>query len=547
MRRRLGSSLLVLALLVPATGEAQSSASRTPTKSATASGGATKSTSASRSSSKTKATKQATASKPRVAKPVVASAAKRPAPKAAPIRSAVPTDATALRNHLHALVNSSTKSGRWGVMVVSITRGDTLFGHNADAMLLPASTMKLYTSAVALERFGPAHQFRTEVLRDGAVLVDGTVQGDLILKGAGDPSLAPRFAAWSSGQRPMDALADQVVRAGITRVKGDIIGDASAFETQRVPDGWRTRYLQASYAARVSALSFNENLAHITVRPSTRGAVVAFGQAVSGLKLNSSVTVRPNTAGASVRVWQDTLTQQFRVSGWIGARSRTRTYQVVVEQPERYVAAAFRAALEARGIQVDGVVRDGAASSSAQRVTTWASAPLAQLVATMNGESNNHFAELLFRNAARTDSVVGSAATGNASLEKFLFSRVGVARGAVHAADGSGLSTLDRVTPRSMVQLLGYGITAPWGQVLQQSLPIAGRTETLRGRMRGTAAQGNLRAKTGTTNEVTSLGGYVTSRNGEELAFSFLYNGRELWRARAAIDAMGVTLASFSR
>lgn len=551
MRRRLTTSLLVLALLVPVTGEGQSSASRTPTKSATASGGATKSSSTARSStkasSKSSSAKQVTASKPRVAKPVVASAAKRPAPKAAPIRAAVPTDANALRDHLLSLVSSSTKSGRWGVMVVSITRGDTLFGHNADALLLPASTMKLYTSAVALERFGPAHQFRTEVLRDGAVLVDGTVQGNLILKGAGDPSLAPRFAAWSAGQRPMDALADQVVRAGITRVKGDIIGDASAFETQRVPDGWRTRYLQASYAARVSALSFNENLAHITVRPSTRGAVVAFGQAVSGLKLTSSVTVRPNTAGASVRVWQDTLTQQFRVSGWIGARSRTRTYQVVVEQPERFVAAAFRAALESRGIQVDGVVRDGAASSAAQRVTTWASPPLAQLVATMNGESNNHFAELLFRNAARTDSVVGSAATGNASLEKFLATRVGVARGAVHAADGSGLSTLDRVTPRSMVQLLGYGITAPWGQVLQQSLPIAGRTETLRGRMRGTAAQGNLRAKTGTTNEVTSLGGYVTARNGEELAFSFLYNGRELWRARAAIDAMGVTLASFSR
>jgi len=537
MRRRLTASLILLALLAPVAGVAQGSS---------ASSG--RPAPAARASTKPAASKKTSnASKPRVAKPVVAGAAKRPAPKSSPIRSAAPTTAHGLRDHLLGLVSASTRSGRWGVMVVSLTRGDTLFGHNADAMLLPASTMKLYTSAIALERFGPAHQFRTEVLRDGAVLVDGTVQGNLILKGAGDPSLAPRFAAWTQGVRPMDALAEQVVRAGITRVKGDIIGDASAFETQRVPDGWRTRYLQASYAARVSALSFNENLAHITVRPSARGAVVAFGQALSGLSLKSTVTVRPNTAGASVRVWQDTLTQSFRVSGWIGARSRTRTYQVVVEQPERFVAAAFRAALEARGIQVDGVVRDGEAPSSAQRVTTWSSPPLAQLVATMNGESNNHFAELLFRNAARSDSAIGSAQVANQSLTTFLSDRVGAAKGAVYAADGSGLSTLDRVTPRSMVQLLGYGISAPWGQVLQQSLPVAGRTETLRGRMRGTAAQGNLRAKTGTTNEVTSLGGYVTARNGEELAFSFLYNGRELWRARAAIDAMGVTLASFSR
>src|SRR5690606_8969157 len=125
--------------------------------------------------------------------------------------------------------------------------------------------------------------------------------------------------------------------------------------------------------------------------------------------------------------------------------------------------------------------------------------------------------------------------------------RVGVSPDAVYAADGSGLSTLDRVTPRAMVKLLAYANAAPWGSILRESLPVAGRTETLRTRMRRTAAQGNLRAKTGTTNEVTSLGGYVTAENGEKLAFSFIYNGRDLWRAREAIDAMGATLAAFSR
>jgi D-alanyl-D-alanine carboxypeptidase/D-alanyl-D-alanine-endopeptidase (penicillin-binding protein 4) len=142
---------------------------------------------------------------------------------------------------------------------------------------------------------------------------------------------------------------------------------------------------------------------------------------------------------------------------------------------------------------------------------------------------------------------VGSAVIANESLRTFLAERVGIPRRAVFAADGSGLSTLDRVTPRSMIQLLDYSVSAPWAPVLQASLPIAGRTETLKNRMRGTAAQGNLRAKTGTTGEVVSLGGYVTAKNGEELAFSFIYNGTDRWRARTAIDAMGVTLASFSR
>lgn len=545
---RLPTRLLVLAALLaaaPAGIIAQATqatgSSKAPTKSAAPSTGGAGTTSAA-GRAPTRST---------TAKPSVASAGRRPAPRKAPARpalkSAAPVGDVALRTHLASLIGNSTTSGSWGVMVVSLSKGDTIYHHNADDLLLPASTMKLYTSAIALERFGPAHQFRTEVLRDGPLTADGTVMGNLVLKGAGDPSLAPRSSSWNAGARPLDSLAEQVALAGVKHVKGDLVGDASAFDGERVPAGWRSRYLQASYAARVSALSFNENLAHITVRPSTRGAQVAFGQPVSGLSLRSTVTVRPNSRSASVRVWQDTLTQQFRVSGWIGAQSKVRTYQVVVEQPERYVAAAFRAALEARGVTVDGAVRIGSASDAAERVTAWASPPLATLVAKMNGESNNHFAELLFRNAARSDGAVGSAHIANESLRTFLVDRVGVDAGAVYAADGSGLSTLDRVTPRSMVQLLGYSATAPWAEVLQASLPVAGRTETLRTRMRYSAAQGNLRAKTGTTNEVTSLGGYVTSRDGEELAFAFIYNGRELWRARAAIDAMGVTLASFSR
>jgi D-alanyl-D-alanine carboxypeptidase/D-alanyl-D-alanine-endopeptidase (penicillin-binding protein 4) len=133
------------------------------------------------------------------------------------------------------------------------------------------------------------------------------------------------------------------------------------------------------------------------------------------------------------------------------------------------------------------------------------------VIAYMNRESNNHYAELLFRDAARgrRGEQVGSAAAGNATLQQILRDRVGVAPGAVHAADGSGLSTLDQVTARSMVQLLGYAHRAPWGSVFHASLPVAGGSGTLKGHMRYTPAQGNLHAKTGTTNRVVSLGGYV--------------------------------------
>lgn len=481
-----------------------------------------------------------------VTRPPTGTAARRPAPRTA-IRPTAPAGIPALRRDLDAAIRSATPRGSWGVMVVSLTRGDTLFAEAPDELLLPASTMKLYTSAIALERFGPAHQFRTQVLRDGMLDAGGTVNGNLFLKGAGDPSLSPRYRAWHDGVAPMDAIADLVYAAGVRRITGDIVGDASAFDDSRVPAGWRTRYLQASYAARVSALSVNENIAHIVVRPTANGATVQFEEPLFGIEINSTVTVRDGSRAARIRVWQDTLNDRFRVNGFIGAMSPERRYQVVVEQPERFAAASFRAALERRGIVIDGIVREAAAPATAERLTAWGSAPLAQLLVTMNGESNNHFAELLFRNAARSEGGPGSAAAANASLQQFLTSRVGTAPDAVYAADGSGLSTLDRVTARSMVQLLAYAERAPWAQVFQATLPVAGRTETLRTRMRRTAAVDNLRGKTGTTNEVSSLGGYVTTRNGELLAFAFLYNGRDLWRAREAIDAMGATLAAFSR
>ena len=473
-------------------------------------------------------------------------AAKKPAPRPA-LKARQPNDAIALASDLRSLISLSTNRGRWGVMVISLTNGDTLFEQDADELLLPASTMKLYTSAIALENLGPAHEFRTEVLRDGELLPNGRLDGSLYLVGAGDPSISPRYASWHDGVKPMDALADLVVASGVRHVEGDIIGDASAFDSQRIPAGWRSRYLQAGYAARVSALSFNGNIAHVVVSASARGARVDFEHPVPGMNLTSTVKLRTGSRGAAVRVWQDTVSDRFRVSGWIGALSRPRTYQVVVEQPERFAASAFRGALEARGVTVRGDVHVAPAPATAMRLTAWASPSLAQLVAQMNGESDNHFAELLFRNAARSTGSIGSAGTANESLRAFLSARVGVRPNAVFAADGSGLSTLNRVTARSMVQLLSYTDRAPWGSVLRASLPVAGMTETLKDRMRRTPAQGNLRGKTGTTNEVTSLGGYVTARNGEQLAFSFLYNGADLWRARAAIDAMGITLASFSR
>ncbi len=474
----------------------------------------------------------------------IRAAAKRRAPAPAPIKYTAPHGSPQLVNDLDGILDRASRSGAWGVAVVSLESGETLFMRNADRQMLPASTMKLFTSAVALDRFGADYRFVTEVLREGAIGTDGTLRGNLVLRGAGDPSFSRRFSDDASGETPMAAIARLVAEAGVRRVSGDIVGDASAFEDRAVPEGWRSRYLGAKYAARVSALSYNENLLKVTVKPAGKRAAISFEPALSGIPVVNAVRVVAGRGGRISIVQRET---GIEVRGTVGRSGTGRSVQVVAEHPALTTTAAFRAALEARGVEVGGGARLAKAPSGAPRVAALPSASLGDLVTTMNGESNNHFAELVFRNAARSVGVVGSAENANTLLRRFLWEKAQVPPTDVYAADGSGLSTADRVTPRAMVQLLGYADKAPWRDVLEQSLPVAGRTETLRRRMKYTPAMGNLRAKTGTTNDVASLGGYVTSRDGERLAFSFIYNGRDRWRAKEAMDAMGATLANYQR
>ncbi|MDF2773840.1 MAG: dacC [Geminicoccaceae bacterium] len=430
---------------------------------------------------------------------------------------------------------------------MSLTRGDTLFASNAGALMVPASTMKLYTAALAFDAFGPDHQFKTTVLRDGAVGPDGTLNGNLVLRGGGDPGLSTRF--WRApAEGPMTTLARMIATTGIKRVTGDLIADATAFEPQRVPDGWLPRYLEAGYAARVSALSMNENLATVVITPHANGTSVSLDPPSSTVPVINNSRVVAGSKGAKLTIRR--LTDgRIDVRGWIGSRAGTRAYLVVIDDPAPWVAGTLRSALAAQGVKVDGQVRVAPTPPEAAPVAQLASPPLTRLAAVMNRESINHFAELLFRDvalAANPDRV-GSAALGNTLLRKFMAEKVGGSAEDVYAADGSGLSTLDRVTARSLVQLLAHAHQAPWAADFHASLPVAGESELLRHRMRSTPAHGNLHAKTGTTNDVIALAGYVTARNGEVLAFSFIYNGRDRWNAREAIDVSGATLAAFAR
>ena len=460
-----------------------------------------------------------------------------------------PHGASELRHDLTSMLDGVTRSGSWGAMVVSLTRGDTLLARNAGEMMLPASTMKLYTAALALHAFGPEYRFSTDVLYDGALDPSGAVNGNLYLRGAGDPALAARFMPDRRPAAAVDALARVVRDAGVTHVRGDIYGDASLFEPQRIPEGWLTRYLHAGYAARVSALSLNENLVTIAVMPhaSDDQATVRFEPDTRVIPLTNNVRT---VAGRNARVVALTHPDgRVEVRGTIGRNAGVRRYNLVVEEPARHATSALLEALRRAGVQVDGDVELAVTPPDAVRIGGVPSPPLHQLISVMNRESINHYGELLFRNAARWEfsDRPGSAETGNAVLKRFMADEVGADPDAVFAADGSGLSVLDRITARSLIQLLHHANNASWSSVFHASLPVAGVSELLRGRMRNTPAEGNLHGKTGTTNDVVSLGGYVTAENGEILAFALIYNGTDRWNAREAIDLMGATMAGFVR
>lgn len=470
----------------------------------------------------------------------------------APVRRAPvftsPRSASQLNADLNHFISTATRSGKWGAIVVSLTRGDTLFSWRADSAMMPASTMKLFTAAVAFERLGPTHTFSTDVLRSGIIGMDGVLDGDLVIRGDGDPSLSPRFIG-GGPQGAMTRLAEFTAGAGITRVTGDLIADATGFEERRIPEGWRPRNLGYSFAAPYSALSLNENIVIVGVTPGRVGetAQAFLEPEARGIKIVSTVKT---IAGRNARITARTNgNSEVLVSGTVGAANPVMRYQLVVDDPIVFTAGAFRAALEEKGITVAGDIRVGSTPDNATVVTGIASPPLSRMVSVMNRESINHYAEMIWRNAARgADRIyLGTSEMAAETLNEFLMHRVGVTSDAVVATDGSGLSVLDRVTPRSLVQLLSYASQASWGPAFHASLPVAGVSELLRTRMRTTPAVGNLHAKTGTTDDIISLAGYVTAENGELIAFSLLYNGTDRWYARETIDAIGPTLAAFSR
>lgn len=435
-------------------------------------------------------------------------------------------------------------SGDWGIFAWSIDRRQALIAIDHHAPMIPASNNKVFTSIWALDLLGPDHRFTTELLLTGEVRA-GVLEGDVILRGSGDPTFGyPELE--TDPMAPLRTMAQRLRSLGITAVRGSIVADPFVFDTVGVGPAWPndTGGGSAYYAPRVSGLAFQRNVVFVEVRRGSNGGApdVQLDPPVSDVVPVVS-TVRPGGG----RAWavREPDGDTIRVRGNISGQGPLR-FPIGVSRPAALAAGALRAALLEAGIRVQGGVAIGAAPEGAHVVHRRVSIPVAEILPMLNRESDNFFAEHLWKAAAAKAAGVGSYRTGGAASALHFIRRADVPPGELYQFDGSGLSRYDRASAYAMVHALVYAHSRPYSRIFHSSLAVAGDPDgTLNRLFRGSPADGNLHAKTGYIQGVRTLSGYVRAANGELIAFSFLYNGRNTFGSRSAQTELGNLLASY--
>jgi D-alanyl-D-alanine carboxypeptidase/D-alanyl-D-alanine-endopeptidase (penicillin-binding protein 4) len=471
--------------------------------------------------------------------------------KSPPATSSARVDPIAqLRQELSQATRSpGVQRANWGVVVHSLDRDERLFELNPGTLFVPASVAKLVSAATAADAVGWDYRFETTLKATGPV-ADGVLSGDLLIVGAGDPTIGGR-----AGDDVM-RFVDAVKAAGVRRIDGRIIGDDDAVEEPRPQLAWAWDDLGYTTGALFGALNLAENRMTVTVTAGrAAGAAAALTvepHAAYRPLANQIVTGAPGSAQA---LWPEQRPGEpyLTVAGSIPAGAPPARLNVAVGNPTFWFATVLRNRLQQQGVEVTGEAWDiddvmpPPERTNSTVLFTHRSRPLSEIVQPMLKESINLYAEAVMRlNAAP-----GVLPTNDAALEgiRKRLESWGVAGDSQQVIDGSGLSRRDAISPDALLVVLRRMHDPTLQSPFMTALPIAGVDGSLDGRMRDTPASGNVRAKTGTMSNIRSLAGYVTTRDGERLAFVALINNFEGSGAAAnqALDRIAVNLAAFSR
>lgn len=495
-----------------------------------------------------------------------------PGSAASPARTNAPKTVEELRARIEAVLNNPDLApSQMAVKVVSLDTGRTLFEENGEKLLHPASNMKIYTVAAALDRLGPDYRFKTSVYAPSAPDASGTIRGDLIIYGRGDPSFA---ASFNNGDyyKAIDDFASRIASTGVKRVEGNIVGDESYFTGGRLGYGWEWDDLQWYFGAEVSALTVNDNALDLFVRPGRdvgSQAVVETGPVTPAIQIVNRATTSPRGTRRNITVHRPLGTNVLEVGGTVplglDLTDKGLIGSVAVPNPALVFVQLLRSSLASRGVTITGQTQTIDANGRTTRplmteslveLASVQSPPLSVIIAQTMKPSQNLYTELLLRTLGKMSAPAGvvspqertSADDGVEAVRTFLRGASIEPRGQFVMADGSGLSRHNYITANATVRLLTSMATHRYANAFRDSMPIAGVDGTLRTRLRDTPAQGNMRAKTGTINAVAALSGYVMSGSGERLVFSIILNNypEESSSRRSHIDTIAVLLASFA-
>lgn len=468
-----------------------------------------------------------------------------------------------------------------GIKVVSLDTGRVLFEENAGKLLRPASNMKLYTVAAALDRLSPDYRFSTSVYANTRPDAAGVVHGELIIYGRGDPSIAARF---NNGDyfKAIDDLATRIVAAGVKRVEGDIVGDESYFSGPKYGSGWNWEDLTWYYGAEITPLTANDNALDLFVKPGAaigQPALITTGPPDPLLTIVNRVTTSAKGSRREISIHRGLGENTITITGSIPLDDRGYTGGIGISHPALLFVYMLRSSLAQKGVTITGASRirgtafqppvitsvpvagqNGSSTTSSpfqNEIATLQSPPFSLIAAQTMKPSQNLYTELILRTLGKVTPPPATATTSNLyptseelgleAIKSFL-KTVGISPEALVLDDGSGLSRNDMITAEASIQLLTFMSKHRYATVFRDSLPVGGVDGTLRNRFKGTPAENNVRAKTGSLSSAASLGGYLTTAGGEKLAFTIMVNNypRGLDARSSCIDPITVLLASFS-